>query len=61
MYGAETTYKSTVPVARTENDGDEEELAYYLYYEATVTAGINFEDLGIDVDNDKKILLPSPF
>ena len=56
LYGAETTYKSTVPVVRTKNDGDEEELAYYLYDEATVTAGINFEDLGIDVDNDKNTI-----
>ena len=36
---------------------DEEKIAYYVSYEAKVKAGVDFEKVEIDVDDEKKIIM----
>lgn len=41
-------------VAKVMNEKKVDEIDYYVSYEATVKAGIDFEQIEIDVDNEKK-------
>ena len=41
-------------VAQVMNEKNTEEIDYYVSYEATVKAGIDFEQIQIDVDNEEK-------
>lgn len=43
-------------IASVQNPKKPEETDYHVSYEATVKAGINFEDVEINVDNEKKII-----
>lgn len=48
-------------VAQVMNEKKEDEIDYYVSYEATVKAGIDFEQIEIRVDNEKKeivVILP---
>lgn len=47
----ETVYNG---VAQIMNEKKEDEVDYYVSYEATVKAGIDFSQIIIDVDNEKK-------
>lgn len=38
------------------NEKKTEEVDYYVYYEAKVKAGINIEEIEIDVNNEKKVI-----
>lgn len=49
----EAIYNGVATMKNTEN---QEQVDYYVSYEATVKAGINFEELEINVDQDKKIV-----
>ncbi|MBB5185344.1 hypothetical protein HNQ43_001398 [Faecalicoccus acidiformans] len=49
----EAIYNGIATVKNTEN---KDRIDYYVSYEATVKAGINFEELEIQVDQDKKIV-----
>ena len=49
----EAIYNGVATMKNTEN---QEQVDYYVSYEATVKAGINFEELEINVDKDKKIV-----
>lgn len=54
---ADYIYNSVVRVY----DEDEKEILYYVSYEGTIIAGINFEDIDVEInDADKKILLTVP-
>ncbi len=37
-------------------EGDKEEVMYYVAYEGTVTAGIDFREIEIKIDKDEKII-----
>lgn len=43
-------------VAEVMNDEEPEEIDYYVAYEAKVNAGIDFDKLKIDADNEAKII-----
>lgn len=43
-------------VARVVNKENPEKIDYYVSYEAKVKAGIDFEQIDINVDNDEKII-----
>ncbi len=43
-------------IAKIINENEPDKVDYYVSYEATVKAGINFENVDIDVDNEKKII-----
>ncbi len=43
-------------VANVENPDNPEKIDYHVSYEATVKAGINFDDIEINVDNERKII-----
>ena len=41
-------------IAQVKNDKDPEEIDYYVSYEARVNAGVDFEKIVINVDNEEK-------
>lgn len=43
-------------VAKVSNSEETEKIDYYVSYEATVKAGLNFDNVEISVDNEKKII-----
>ncbi len=52
-----STYTSVYNgVARAKDKEDPEKIDYYVAYEAVVKAGIDFEKLAIDVDNEGKLI-----
>lgn len=54
----ETVYNG---VAQVMNEKKEDEIDYYVSYEATVKAGIDFEQILVDVDNEaKEIIVTMP-
>lgn len=44
-------------IAEVMDKNDEEKIAYYVSYEAKVKAGVDFEKVEIDVDDEKKIIM----
>lgn len=44
-------------IAEVMDKNDEEKVAYYVSYEAKVKAGVDFEKVEIDVDDEKKIIM----
>ena len=50
-------------VARVNNEKDPEKIDFFVSYEATVTAGIDFKQIDIDINDEKQtieISLPKP-
>ena len=43
-------------VAKVPNEENPDEIDYYVSYDAKVKAGINFNEIKIDVDNEKKAI-----
>lgn len=43
-------------IAEVMNEKKTEEIDYYVSYEAKVEAGIDFEEIGISVDNETKVI-----
>ncbi|MDE5765278.1 MAG: DUF4230 domain-containing protein [Ruminococcus sp.] len=49
----ETVYNG---IAQVQNEENPENIDYYVSYEAKVKAGIDFDDVEINVDNEQKII-----
>lgn len=43
-------------IAQVMNDKDKEQIDYYVSYKSKIKAGIDFEDVKINVDNDNKVI-----
>ena len=43
-------------IARVMNEKNEEKVDYYVCYDAKVKAGFDFKEIGIDVDEKKKVI-----
>lgn len=43
-------------VAEVTNENDPEKIDYYVSYEAKVKAGFDFEQMGVEVDHEQKII-----
>lgn len=48
---ADYIYNSVVPVQLDDNN-----IAYYISYEGTITAGIDFSQISVEVDEDNKVI-----
>lgn len=44
-------------IAQVMNDKDKEQIDYYVSYKSKIKAGIDFEDVKINVDNDNKVIV----